>query len=464
MASGASLERNLTGIDRSNAGQGAPKRNAEKDRPTSTCQLADLIVQASLQAYHTVCPLELREAYQQTVLATIVLQETQGGDNRLQVVALAVGTKVLAADLIHSSDEAKENRDLALHDMHAEVLARRCFKRVLLEHMQYLLRCPHGASPLLDYNAVPGLYEIKPSIKLHLYSSSQPCGNACIKRWAKSKRAVVAQGIGMFDLPPLAHPPFFPTAIPEGETAVLVKTNSRTCTKSEDGVGFSYCPEGTAHVSLGKGNVMTCSDKMCKWNCVGMQGAALALFMQPVYVDSITIGRKFCETHARRALCCRVSKFASTSACDHVVYQSKHPVLMTSNIKFDTGSVVAEEGAKFTETRCFAAWRTANSICVGISADSADPAVYVKEVLNGSTGLLEAGDVSALSSNRQLQLTRDIIASIHSRSGDHVLAARLHDVSISGGLRELKRQARGYQEAKRKLTSPPFPLADWICK
>lgn len=42
---------------------------------------------------------------------------------------------------------------------------------------------------------------------------------------------------------------------------------------------------------------MTCSDKIARWNVVGVQGALLSRIIEPIYFDSIVIGQRIEAEH-----------------------------------------------------------------------------------------------------------------------------------------------------------------------
>lgn len=47
---------------------------------------------------------------------------------------------------------------------------------------------------------------------------------------------------------------------------------------------------------------MSCSDKIARWNTLGLQGAVLAKYISPIYLESIVLGSSYVPFHLHRAL------------------------------------------------------------------------------------------------------------------------------------------------------------------
>lgn len=307
-------------------------RYAEKRR-TATCAFADRVAHVSIDHYRNTVP--ERERPQQTCLATIVAHD---GKDNLWVVGMGVGTKFLSESILRD-EERSLKYGKRIRDSHAEVLARRAFRRQLTLEV---LRAMHCTEDKFDEN--DGILEcyatanskrkfrLRSGITLHLYTSSAPCGNATLKKFSKMTKETLRDDLRPDEWPQEPHVPIHGSSIQLGQFSLLVKKDSESAATdnpdSADIVDFTqpiiqpkgklwpamisddWVPPGTTIVAMThKGSIHTCSDKICRWNCLGLQGSLLSsLLEQPLYLSTITVGRKFTSCICRRAVCCRMEQ------------------------------------------------------------------------------------------------------------------------------------------------------------
>ena len=296
-------------------------RLAEKKGRASTCAFADEAALATISAYRLHVPLELQEAYKQTVLAGILLLDTEAA--ALTVVALGVGTKVRQTD-------GSDGGATTLRDMHAEVLARRGLQRYLCIQLQRHQTGDGGG--IFSATAGDGRLGLRAGLSFHIYSSSQPCGNACVKRWAKSRRPAVYAGLGRYEWPIDSHARLQVSARANGQVAPLLKrvriSNEEEADgdergEQEGGVTFAFPPPGITLCTSMSSKPLSCSDKIAKWQCLGLQGSLLAGRLLPVKLSTVTVGRKFSLVHLERAVCCRYQAWRAPGG-----YVVQHPAML----------------------------------------------------------------------------------------------------------------------------------------
>jgi len=117
---------------------------------------------------------------------------------------------------------------------------------------------------------------------------------------------------------------------------------------------------------------MSCSDKILRWNVVGIQGALLTHLMHPIYLASITVGSKFHPGHMKRALYERIT--------DHV------GPLPSDNYKFNRPQMYATTSPETRQAT------KAHDYSVNWIVDHGQP-----EIVNGSTGKTINENTSRLS-------------------------------------------------------------------
>ena len=426
-------------------------RHAEKRR-TSTCLFADRVAQVSVDHYHSTIPRSLRP--QHTCVATIVAHDsTLSSSNNLVVVSMGVGTKFLTNALLE--DENKANRyGERVRDCHAEVLARRAFRRYVsleilidLQSHQKRQTVPSSGAiinecrPRLGHTfkllqrshekdiGSPPTYRLREGVTLHFYTSSSPCGNSVLKRFATLKRERFRGELGPNEWPEEPHTHLPGHAVPSGEFALLVKKDAAPTKPSESGSdtawqqqtttkistscmtdgretskvtsapsvleGLSkkqllwpihswtdWCPPGTTTVWSGHGTIHTCSDKLCRWHLLGLQGSLLSsVFQQQATLGfgrlvplTLTVGRKLSGVTCRRAVCCRIGAdpclLKTNSAGDNVRksrsrrqhqsvedWQVHHPSVLGTSVYLDeTATVETSSIGPDVRFHCNLAW------------------------------------------------------------------------------------------------------------
>ena len=229
------------------------------------------------------------QSHEWTVLASILAEK----EGKLEVIALATGTKCVG-------EAQMSEKGLVVNDCHAEVLCRRAFLLFLMREMAQFRST--GKSAYLEETEDSDKLQMKAGIRLHLYVSQTPCGFAseyakkdgkreAVERFAvkqrKSKRVrleAAVEDVGDFCEDHAEEDMHL-------SGAKFVDDNVRLSTKPGRGEpSRSY----------------SCSDKICLWSLLGLQGAALSLLLRPVYLASIVISGEMDEAVASRALSSRV--------------------------------------------------------------------------------------------------------------------------------------------------------------
>ncbi|XP_012369888.2 double-stranded RNA-specific adenosine deaminase isoform X2 [Octodon degus] len=219
------------------------------------------------------------------ILAAIIMKKDS--EDMGVVVSLGTGNRCVKGDSLSLKGET-------VNDCHAEIISRRGFIRFLYsELMKYN---PQTAKDSIFELARGGeKLQIKKSVSFHLYISTAPCGDGALFDKSCSDRAVEStdsRHYPVFENPKQGK---LRTKVENGEGTIPVESSDIVPTW--DGIRLGE-----------RLRTMSCSDKILRWNVLGLQGALLTHFLNPVYLKSVTLGYLFSQGHLTRAICCRVTR------------------------------------------------------------------------------------------------------------------------------------------------------------
>ena len=226
-------------------------------------------------------------------------------DGDMEVIALTTGTKVLGGESLSCDGKA-------INDCHAEIQIRRCIIRFLYGQLRAF---KEGRCSVLEEET--GKYRLKADFSLHLYINTAPCGDARI--FSPKQEGSQAQIVENDNHPNRLNRGVLRTKIENGEGTIPILSSDEAFL-TWDGV-----------LAGQRLRTMSCSDKICRSNVLGVQGSLLSLFIYPIYYSSVIVGRLYSFSHLSRALYGRVDNDSFSSLLPSN-YKVNKPLLLPVSV------------------------------------------------------------------------------------------------------------------------------------
>lgn len=246
-----------------------------------------------------------------TVFSSILKYNNQ--NDVLEVIACGTGTKCLGKDYIFSGSGE------IINDSHAEIMARRGFLRYIMESIKQLRH--------FSYDNGIKKFRLDPTISFHFFTTHSPCGDASIfdvedndEPECKRQKLDVNECSNVGGTIMSTH----------GTGGKLFETEVIDLMSQDVGEIRTKPGKGVRTLSV------SCSDKLSRWNILGIQGALLdSLLDDPIYLRSFTICGISSVASIERAIWKRwLDKFSITLP-DRFVMQKPTVSIASKDIVFE---------------------------------------------------------------------------------------------------------------------------------